>query len=50
MCGLLMGSVLFSLVVPPLQSGVVGLYPVWGAWFPNHLLLEGTSRIQNLGP
>jgi hypothetical protein len=26
-----MGLVLFRLVAPPLQQGVVGLYPVWGA-------------------
>jgi hypothetical protein len=22
---------------------------VWGVWFPNHLPLEGTNRIQNFG-
>jgi hypothetical protein len=27
--GLLLGLVLFRLVAPPLQPGVVGLYPVW---------------------
>jgi hypothetical protein len=36
--GLLSGLVLFSLVAPPLQPGVVGLYPVRGVWFSNHLL------------
>jgi hypothetical protein len=40
-CRLLPGLVLFRLVVPPLQPGVVGPYPVWGTWFPSHLLLEG---------
>jgi hypothetical protein len=29
-CGLLLGLVLFSLVAPPLQPGVVGLYLVRG--------------------
>jgi hypothetical protein len=29
---------------------VVGPYPVWGAWFPNRLLLVGTSRIWIFGP
>jgi hypothetical protein len=48
--GLLQGLVLFRLVAPPLQPGVVGLYPVWGVWFPSHLPLEGTGRIQNFGP
>jgi hypothetical protein len=43
---LLLGLVLFRLVAPPLQSGVVDSYPVRGAWFSKHLLLEGTSRIQ----
>jgi hypothetical protein len=32
----------FKLVVPPLQSGALGLYPVRGAWFPSRLPLEGT--------
>jgi hypothetical protein len=27
-CGLLPGLILFRLVVPPLQPGVVGLYPI----------------------
>jgi hypothetical protein len=44
------GSVLFRLVAPPHQLGVVGTYPVLGVWFSSHLLLEGTSRIQNFGP
>jgi hypothetical protein len=41
-CRLLPGLVLFSLVAPPLQPGVVGAYPVYGTWFPSRLLLEGT--------
>jgi hypothetical protein len=44
-CGLLLCSVLFRLVTPPLQPGVVGPYLVRGVWFPSHLILEGTSRI-----
>ena len=48
--GLLPGLVLFRLVTPPLQSGVVRPYPVWGAWFPSCVSLEGTDRIQNFGP
>jgi hypothetical protein len=31
------GLVLFRLVAPPLQPGVVGPYPVWDTWFPHHL-------------
>jgi hypothetical protein len=42
--GLLSGLILFKSVVPPLQSGVVGSYPVWGVWFPNCLLLVGIGR------
>jgi hypothetical protein len=51
-CGhvLLSGLALFRLVAPPLQLGVVGPHLVWGVWFPSRLLLEGTGRIQNLGP
>jgi hypothetical protein len=48
--GLLPGLGLFRLVAPPLQPAVVGLYPVWGVWFPSRLPLEGTGRIQNFGP
>jgi hypothetical protein len=48
--GLLFELVLFRLVGPPLQPGVVGLYPVWRVWFPSCLPLEGTSQIQNFGP
>jgi hypothetical protein len=48
-CELLQGSVLFRLVVPPLQTGVVGSYPVLSIWFASRLLLEGTGRIQNFG-
>jgi hypothetical protein len=44
-CVLILGSVLFLLVTPPLQPGVVGSYLIWGVWFSNHLLLEGTSHI-----
>jgi hypothetical protein len=39
----------FRLVAPPLQSGVVGPYLVQGTWFPSHLPLEGTCRIQIFG-
>jgi hypothetical protein len=49
-CRLLLGLVLFRLVAPLLQPGVVGPYLVRGVWFPSHLLLEGTSRVQNFGP
>jgi hypothetical protein len=42
---LFLGLVLFTLVAPPLQLGVVRPYLVWGAWFPSRLPLEGTSRI-----
>jgi hypothetical protein len=38
--GLLQSLALFSLVVPPLQLGVMGPYPVRGVWFPNRLPLE----------
>jgi hypothetical protein len=38
--------ILFRLVAPPLQSGVVGPYVVWGTWFPNHLPPEGAGHIQ----
>jgi hypothetical protein len=41
-CGLLLGLVLFMLVGPPLQLGVVRLYPVWSIWFPSRLPLEET--------
>jgi hypothetical protein len=37
--------VLFRMVAPPLQLGVVGPYPVHGVGFPNHLSLEGTGGI-----
>jgi hypothetical protein len=46
---LLTCSVLFRLVAPPLQPGVVEPYPVRGVWFPSHLLLEGTGHIQIFG-
>jgi hypothetical protein len=38
--GLFPGLVLFRLVAPPLQQGVLGPYLVWGAWFLSRLLLE----------
>jgi hypothetical protein len=37
------------LVAPPLQSRVVGPYPIRCVWFPDHLPLEGTELIQNFG-
>jgi hypothetical protein len=43
------GLILFRLAAPPLQTGVVGPYLVWGIRFPSRLLLEGNSRIQNYG-
>jgi hypothetical protein len=43
--GLLSGLVLFRLVAPPLQPGLVGPYPIRGVWFYSRLLLEGTDRI-----
>jgi hypothetical protein len=48
-CGLLPGSVLFSLVAPALQPVVVGSYPVWGVWFPGRLLLDGMVISRILG-
>jgi hypothetical protein len=45
MCGLLPSLVLFRLVAPPLQSRVVGPYPIRDVWFSNRLLLEGTGHI-----
>jgi hypothetical protein len=42
---LFLGLDIFRLVAPPLQPGVVGPYSVWGIWFSNHLLLEGTGHI-----
>jgi hypothetical protein len=44
-CILLLDFVLFRLVAPPLQPGVVGPYLVWGAWFPNLLPLGGTCHV-----
>jgi hypothetical protein len=40
---LLQGLDLFKLVVPHLQSRVVGPHPVWATWFTNRLLLDGTE-------
>jgi hypothetical protein len=48
-CGLLPGLVLFKLVAPALQLRVVAPYPIWGAWFPSHLLIKGIGGIQNYG-
>jgi hypothetical protein len=48
-CRLHPGSILFRLVAPPLQPGVVGTYPVRGVWFHSHLLLVGTGQIHILG-
>jgi hypothetical protein len=48
-CGLLPGLVIFKLVAPPLQLGVLGPYLVQGIWFPGPMLLEGTGHIQNFG-
>jgi hypothetical protein len=47
--GLLPGLVHFRLLVPPLQIGVGGEYPVWGAWFLSRLPLEGTDHIHIFG-
>jgi hypothetical protein len=47
--GLLLSPVLFRLVVPPLQSGMVGPYPVWGTWLASCLPLERTSSYSDLG-
>jgi hypothetical protein len=47
--GLLPCLVLFRLMAPPPQSGVVGPYLALGVWFLSHLPLEGTDRIQNFG-
>jgi hypothetical protein len=46
---LLPGFVLFRLVAPPLQPGVVGTYLAWGVWLSSHLLPEGIDHIQNFG-
>jgi hypothetical protein len=48
-CRLLPCSILFRLVTPLLQPGVVGAYLVRGVWLPSHLLLEGVGRIQMYG-
>jgi hypothetical protein len=48
--GSLLSSILFRLVAPPLQLGVVGPYRIRGTWFPSCLPLVGTGRIQILGP
>jgi hypothetical protein len=48
--GKILTLVLFRLVGPPLQPGVVGPYLVRGVWFPSRLLLKEIGRIQNLGP
>jgi hypothetical protein len=48
-CGLLSGSVLFMLMLPPLQSKVIEPYSVQSVWFLSRLLLKETGRIQNFG-
>jgi hypothetical protein len=40
---LVLGLVLFKLVAPPFQSGMVESYPVHDVWFPSHLLLVETG-------
>jgi hypothetical protein len=47
---LLLGLVLFKLVVPSLQPGVMGSYLACGVRFPSLLLLEGTGHIQIFWP
>jgi hypothetical protein len=47
--GLLPDLVLFKLVAPCLQPGVVRPFLIWGVWFSGYLLLEGTSHIKNFG-
>jgi hypothetical protein len=37
----------FRLVVPPLQLGAVGPYPVSGAWFPQPFADEGNLVVSN---
>jgi hypothetical protein len=44
-CRLLPDLVLFRLVAPTLQPGVVGPCPVWVVWLPSHLLLDRTGCI-----
>jgi hypothetical protein len=41
--------VLFRLVAPLLQLGMVEPYLIWGAWFPSHVPLEETGCIQIFG-
>jgi hypothetical protein len=47
--GLLPSLFLFRFVAPPFQPEMVGSYLIRSVWFLNHLLLEGTGRIQNFG-
>jgi hypothetical protein len=47
--GSFLGLVLFRLVAPLVQIGVVGPYLVHGTWFPSHIPLERTSRIPFVG-
>jgi hypothetical protein len=49
MTWIVLGISFFRLVVPPLQPGVVGPYPVRGVRFSSRLPLEGTDRILNFG-
>jgi hypothetical protein len=44
-----LGLVLFKLVVPPLQLGVLVPFLVWGVRFPSRLLLVGTGHNQIFG-
>jgi hypothetical protein len=37
-------------VTPPLYPGVVEPYLVLGAWFPNHFVDRGNSRVQVVEP
>jgi hypothetical protein len=43
------GLVLFRLVAPPLQPGVVGLFPSMGCMVPQLFTTGGNDRIQNVG-
>jgi hypothetical protein len=47
-CRLLPDLVLFRLVVPPLQPGVVGPFLVRGIGLPSHVSLEGTVPYTDL--
>jgi hypothetical protein len=49
MCGFIPSLVHFRFMAPSLQPEVMGPFPVRDVWFPCHLLLEETGRIQNYG-